>query len=106
MSTLFNVQHVIHELLIVPVALCQIDLIGIDDQQRRGIVVKKELAVHLVELLKIPAVNQLAQRRYRADRFVQAIDRGSPAGRSPDLGGRIHLHFGENFFVQRVFVRL
>jgi hypothetical protein len=33
MSTLLNVQHVIHELLVVPVALCQIDLIGIDDQK-------------------------------------------------------------------------
>ena len=32
MSTLLNVQHVIHELLIVSIALCQIDLIGIYDQ--------------------------------------------------------------------------
>ena len=32
MSTLLNVQHVIHELLVVPIALCQIDFIGIYDQ--------------------------------------------------------------------------
>ena len=58
MPTLLDVQHVIHKLLIVPVALCQINLIGIDDQQRRGIVVKKELAVHLVKLLQILTIDQ------------------------------------------------
>ncbi len=51
MAAFLDVQHVIHQLLIVPVALGQIHFVGVYDQQGRGIVVKKELAVYLVELL-------------------------------------------------------
>ena len=42
MPAFFNVQHVVHKLLVVSIAVCQIDLVGIDDQQMSGFVVKKE----------------------------------------------------------------
>ena len=32
---IFNVQHVVNKLLIIPVTLCKVNLISIDDEQRR-----------------------------------------------------------------------
>jgi hypothetical protein len=58
MAALLNIQHVINQLFVVPVALGQVDLVGVYYEQRRGIVVKKELAVYLVELLKVLPVNE------------------------------------------------
>jgi hypothetical protein len=47
-STCFYVQSIVHELHEIFIPINQINLIGIDNQQWRRIVVEKEFAVYLI----------------------------------------------------------
>ena len=74
MATFFNVQHIVDELFIISVTPSEVNIVGVNDQQRRGIVVEEKLAVHLIQLLKVcPLDESLRINSSFLDPFQQAI---------------------------------
>jgi len=48
-----NLQHVLNKVLVVALTFCQVYGFGIDDEQRRVVVVIEKLRVGVIQLLQI-----------------------------------------------------
>ena len=104
MATFFDVQHVIDELFIISVTPGEVNIVGVNDQKRRRIVVEKELAVHLIKLLKVGSVDQpLGINSAFLDSFQQPIRVGLQIDHKI-RHRRVHPHFFKDFLIQRVLV--
>jgi len=53
MSARTNLQHVLDQILIVALTFCQVYGFGVDDKQRRVVVIIEKLRVGVIELLQI-----------------------------------------------------